>query len=461
MVNDNVKYLTYMSNRSSIDSNQCQERLRAIRPMNSHSSSLQPAGQITAGFLNTDWNPRDVPPGTQTTNVVLRTADQAATGGSLYRPATPTDTVVCVMHPREFMACHYLIPDIVSAGFAAWSQSPRSVGNDLRLEHELALHDVAAGLQYLKSAGFKRIVLLGNSGGAGLYALYVQQAALPGAQRIARTPGGRPTQLAELDMPSVDGFVLVGPHPGQGALLLNCIDPSVIDENDPLSVDPSLDPLSPANGYAGRGETRYDAAFVERYRAAQRARVARLDELARSLIARRQAARARVKEAAAGGGKGKPEDRRLAGHTPIFNVWRTDADLRCFDLTLDASDRKFGSLWGADPYASNYGAVGFARQCTPESWLSTWSALSSNASLAKTAAAITQPVLVIEYTGDQACFPGDVKRIVDAIASPTKRHLRVRGDHHGRALSADEEPGRLEAGRLLAQWLHAQFPPAA
>ena len=416
------------------------------------------SAQATAGFLNTDWNPRDIPSGTITTNVVLRTADQAATGGSLYRPATPTDTVVCVMHPREFMACHYLIPDIVGAGYAAWSQSPRSVGNDLRLEHEFALHDVATGLQYLRSAGFKRIVLLGNSGGAGLYALYAQQSALAGAQRIARTPGGRPTQLAELDMPLADGFVLVGPHPGQGALLLNCIDPSVLDENDPLSVDASLDPLSPANGYAGKGGTRYSAEFIERYRAAQRARVLRIDEQARALIARRQAARQRIKEASAGGDKPTPQDRRLAGHTPIFNVWRTDADLRCFDLTLDASDRKVGSLWGSDPYASNYGAVGFSRQCTPESWLSTWSALSSNASLAKTASSITQPVLVVEYTGDQACFPSDVQRIVDTIGSRTKQHHRVRGDHHGRALSADEAPGRLEAGQLLAQWLREQFP---
>lgn len=426
--------------------------------MSSQPSTSASAAQATAGFLNTDWNPRDVPVGTVTTNVVLRTADQAATGGSLYRPATSTDTVVCVMHPREFMACHYLIPDIVSAGYAAWSQSPRSVGNDLRLEHEFALHDVAAGLQYLLTAGFKRIILLGNSGGAGLYAMYAQQSVLPGVQRIARTPGGRPTQLAELDMPIVDGFVLVGPHPGQGALLLNCIDPSVVDENDPLSVDPLLDPLSPANGYAGKGNTRYSAEFIERYRAAQRARVARIDAHARELIARRQSARQRVKEAAANGGQASVEDRRIASHTPIFNVWRTDGDLRCFDLMQDTSDRKFGSLWGSDPYASNYGAVGFARQCTPESWLSTWSALSSNASLAKTAPSITQPVLIVEYTGDQACFPSDVQRIVDAIASTNKRHLRVRGDHHGRALSAGEEPGRLEAGRLLAHWLREQFP---
>jgi hypothetical protein len=415
--------------------------------------------QATAGLLNTDWNPRNVPHGTTTTNVVLRTADGAACGGSLYRPAASpgsvADTVVCVMHPREFMACHYLIPDIVGAGYAAWSQAPRSVGNDLRLEHEFALFDVAAGLAHLRAEGFRRIVLLGNSGGAGLYAFYVQQAALPPQQRIARTPGGMPTALASLSMPGVDGVVFVGPHPGQGALLANCIDPSVRDEADALSVDPALDPLDPANGYAGPGKTRYDAAFVEHYRAAQRERVARLDALARALIERRLAARKRVKEA---GSAASADDRRTAAHSPIFNVWRTDADLRCFDLSIDPSDRKFGSLWSADPLASNYGAVGFARQCTPQSWLSTWSALSSNATLVKTAASITQPCLVVEYTGDQACFPDDVQRIVAAIASANKRHERVRGDHHGRALGADEEPGRAAAGRLLAAWLRETFP---
>ena len=418
-------------------------------------SSPTSAGQATAGFLNTDWNPRNVPAGTVTTNVVLRTADGAATGGSLYQPAAASDTVVCVMHPREFMACHYLIPDIVGAGYAAWSQSPRSVGNDLRLEHEFALHDVAAGLAHLKSRGFKRIVLLGNSGGAGLYAFYAQQAALPGAQRVAKTPGGKPTQLAELDMPAIDGFVLVGPHPGQGALLLNCIDPSVANEADPLSVDLALDPLNAANGYAGRKGTNYADDFIERYRAAQRERVARIDATAREMIERRLSARKRVKAA---GAAATTEDKRIAAHTPIINVWRTDGDLRCFDLSLDPSDRKFGSLWGADPYSSNYGAVGFARQCTPESWLSTWSGISSNASLAKTATALTQPVLVVEYTGDQACFPGDVHRIVDSIASTRKVHHRVRGDHHGRALSEGEEPGRLQAGRLLAAWLRNTFP---
>ncbi|WP_297835942.1 alpha/beta hydrolase [Pseudomonas sp.] len=417
--------------------------------MSAHASS-----QATAGFLNTDWNPGNVPTGTTTTNVVLRTADKAATSGSLYQPIAPSDTVVCVMHPREFMACHYLIPDIVEAGYAAWSQAPRSVGNDLRLEHELALHDVAAGLNYLQSVGFKRIILLGNSGGAGLYAFYAEQAALPGDQRIARTPGGRPTQLAELNMPIPEGFVLVGPHPGQGALLMNCIDPSVTDENDALSIDPALDPLSFENGYNGSNDTHYSASFIQRYRDAQRARVARLDRLAEALIERRQTARKRVKDL---GRDASAEDRRVAAHTPIINVWRTDADLRCFDLALDPSERRFGSLWGSDPFASNYGAVGFARQCTPESWLSTWSGLSSNASLSRAAYALTQPTLVIEYTGDQACFPGDVQKIYYALGSADKQHCRVSGDHHGRSIQPGGPLGRTEAGMHLAGWLKSKF----
>jgi hypothetical protein len=96
--------------------------------------------------------------------------------------------------------------------------------------------------------------------------------------------------------------------------------------------------------------------------------------------------------------------------------------------------------------------------CSPESWLSTWSGLSCNATLAKTAPSITQPTLLVEYTGDPACFPSVVRDIYAAIGSCDKRHERVRGDHHGRSLAADEEPGRYVAGRLLQAWLREKFP---
>jgi hypothetical protein len=407
---------------------------------------------VTAGFLNTDWSPRDVPDGTMTRNVVLRTADNAAVTGSLYWRGKP-DTAVCVMHPREFMACHYLIPDIVESGCAAWSQGSRSVGNDLRLEHELALFDVAAGLNFLRSHGFRKIVLLGNSGGASLYAFYVQQSALEGARRLARTPGGRPTRLDTLAMPETDGFVFVAPHPGQGLLLMGCIDPSVTDERDPLSIGPALDPLDPKNGFAEpTAPSKYSPEFLERYREGQRARVARLDGIAQAMIAARMDARKKTRD-----GGGDEHLRRLAAHTPIMTVWRTDADPRCFDLSIDPSDRAYGTLWGKDPRASNYGAVGFARNCTPEAWLSTWSGLSSNAALVKTAPAIQQPALLVEYTGDVSTFPSVAKEIFAAIGSSEKSHIRVRGDHHGRALAKGEELGRNIAGVKVRDWLRERF----
>jgi hypothetical protein len=143
-----------------------------------------------------------------------------------------------------------------------------------------------------------------------------------------------------------------------------------------------------------------------------------------------------------------------------MTIWRTDADLRCWDLDLDPSDRTYGSLWGRDPFQSNYGVIGFARLCTPESWLSTWSGVSSSAALEFTAPAIEQPALMVHYTGDQTLFPSDAKAIFDAIGTPDKQTLAFRGDHHGRALAEGEPDGRERAGAAIAEWLHAHCRPA-
>src|SRR5258706_68467 len=158
---------------------------------------------------------------------------------------------------------------------------------------------------------------------------------------------------------------LVAPHPGPGKLVQNCIDPSVIDEKDPAALDAALFPFSAENGFREPPESaRYSEAFVARYRSAQRERVARIDAHAKAIIEERQRSRAAVRE------RSTLQSRIGAAHTPIFQVWRTDADLRCFDLHLEPSDRKWGTVWGADPFASNYGSVGFCRSCTAESWLS-------------------------------------------------------------------------------------------
>jgi len=80
---------------------------------------------------------------------------------------------------------------------------------------------------------------------------------------------------------------------------MNCIDPSVTDENDPCSIEPTLDPLASANGFTPYPDiTRYAPPFIERYRAAQRIRVERIDLRAETLIAERMAAKLRSKASA-------------------------------------------------------------------------------------------------------------------------------------------------------------------
>lgn len=405
--------------------------------------------QVTAGMRGASWDARLMDRPYQMVPYALGTADGQRTLGFLFSLTGKEKTVVSLMHPREMAITHYLVPFVLDAGCACWVQGPRSIGNDLRLEHEIALFDVAAGMTHLRDLGYEKIVLLGNSGGAGLYTFYNQQSLTPREMRIARTPGGRPTNLGELHMPEVDAFILVSPHPGQGKLLMSGIDPSVTDEDDPMQTDPTLDPFSKANGFhADTGKARYAPEFIERYRAAQTERVARIDARARAMLLAKHEARQQLKA-----GSGTDADRRLAAHAPIFEVWRTDADLRSWDISLDPSDRKTGSLWGKDPFVSNWGSVGFGRVVTPESWLSTWSGLSSNAALDKTIGALHQPTLLLEYTGDQCTFPEDIRAIYDQIPAQQKRHIRVRGNHHGMALSREEEPGQRIAGRHIVEWL--------
>lgn len=406
---------------------------------------------VTAGLRGAGWNPARMNRPYQLRPYALRTADGQRTLGFLYSQSGREKSVVCLMHPREFSGTPYLVPDVLDAGSACWVQAPRSIGNDLRLEHEVALLDVAAACTHLRKLGFEHLTLLGTSGGAGLYGFYTQQALRSPEQRLTHTPAGRPVKLAEADMPVPDALVLVSPHPGQGKLLMNGIDPSVTDEQDPCSVDPSLDPFSAENGFAAPPvSSHYRPEFVQRYRQAQRARVERLDVMARQLLTQRAQARQELKAAGQGASTAL---RRKAAHTPILSLWRTDADLRCWDLGLDPSDRSVGSLWGNEPFTSNMGSVAFARLITPESWLSTWSGISSRASFDQFGPELTLPTLMLEYTGDQAAFPADMDAIYATLGSTDKTRLKVRGNHHGMALAEGEESGQVVVGRHLQEWL--------
>lgn len=405
----------------------------------------------TAGLRGTQWNPERLPPGVAMSVHPLRTDDGASVTGYLFRRGGEK-TVVCAMHPRELVVPSYLVPEVLHGGCAMWVMGGRSPGNDLRLEHETALLDLAAGQRFLREVmGFEACVLQGTSGGGPLAAFYAQQANRAPEARIQRSPAGKPTGLGDAVLPPPDGVILVSAHLGQGRLLLNGIDPAVTDETDPLASDESLSAFNRENGFRRPPESSsYSPEFLARYRAGQLARVERIDAFARALVARKAEARARAKAAPS------RADAILAAWSPIFQVWRTDADPRCFDLSLDPSERAYGSLWGANPVASNYGSVGFARVCTPESWLSNWSALSSNASMQACAPELRAPVLMIEYTGDNSVFPAEAEAIFGWIGAADKTRRRIHGNHHGQRIREDAPNGQLEAGAEIRAWLAAK-----
>ncbi|GAA4398018.1 alpha/beta hydrolase [Tsukamurella soli] len=393
-----------------------------------------------------------IPPGTETSVHELTTADGAKVSGVL-RALPGADTVVSLMHPRQDLTHHVLVPELVSRGFAVWTQGTRSTNNDLNLIHEQALLDAAAGQVFLRERGFGARVTLGHSGGGTLFAFYHQQAGLPAEQRLTAAPSGRPVDLANADMPVPDGAVFLAPHPGQGALLQRLIDPSVADEADPLSVVDELDPFSPANGFARPPESSsYSPEFVDRYRAAQRERIRRIDAEARARVEQADRARASFKVS------GDPADRRAALAPRVLTVYRTDADLRYTDLSLDPNDRPYGSLFGRRPDLTDYGLVGFGRLVTPEAWMSTWSANTSNADFLRCAPGVRAPSLFVELTGDAACFPRDANAMAAALGATDVEHRRAPGTHFGGPLRPGDPTGASLAAAEIGGWLTERFP---
>ena len=418
-------------------------------PAGTTASARKPSGRGKA-VLAIDWWPEQLPEGTSISLHTLVAHDGEVSRATLYDLAgARARSVFCLMHPRQDLQRHPAIPGLLQEGHAVWAQTSRTVGNDLTLIHESTLLDVAAGMERLRELGYEHIVLVGISGGAGLYSFYTEQALAPSADRIAATPAGVPVPLAEAEMPPPDGLALVAPHPGQGRLLLAMIDASVRDESDPFSTAPELDPYDPANGFkeAKDGGSTFTPEFIARYRKAQHERVARIDERAHELNAARNKARKRFKS-----GEGTDLDRKQSVMTPVITTYRTDADPRCTDLKLDPSERPYGSVISAKPSVSNFGVGGFGRLATPEAWLSTWSGISSNASLERSLKNVTIPTLLIQYTGDCSVFPTDVENALASLAAEDVTHVRVRADHFGGPLAPGEEPGIPATVQHLAEW---------
>ena len=387
-------------------------------------------------------------------------ADGGVSRGLLYRADGTFPSVgVHLMHPRTNQELNYNILPLVRAGYAVLGRAGRWVNNDIATVHEKLLLDVAAGVDLLRSRGCEQVILLGNSGGGSLAALFQSQARADSGSRFACTAAHDPVDRSGIGSSAADGVVLIGGHLGEGASLLKWIDPSVTDEGDPLAADPELDMYNPQNGFVPLpGQSRYGAGFLRRYRSAQRARVARIDQIARERVGDRREAQA---GAAAATGVLRARYERRAADPRHLTIYRTMADPAFVDLSLEPDDRRISS-YNNDlrPDLQNYGD-GVARFLTSEAWLSTWSGLSSRARTLECLGRITDPLLIVHYAGDVITHIAEAQAMLEASAASDKRLHIVRGaDHYGFAVNPDGSggPRTTEGTDQVVSWMKVRFP---
>jgi len=317
-----------------------------------------------------------------------------------YAEAPGSKIAAIVMHPASNFMGHYLIQPLAERGVCCMGLNSRYVGNDSVLLMERVIQDLGAGVKYLRALGYRRIVLVGNSGGAALASFYQAQAENLTVETMVDSD---PAQLSRDDLPPVDGIALCAAHEGRSSLYVKWLDPSVIDERDALAADPALDMYDPANGPP------YTAAFLERFQRAQRVRRDRIETRVWNRL--RQ-----LREI-----KGAPRDE-------AFVVHRTHADPRCLDLSLDANDRATGSVWG-DARSVNYAANAMGRYTSLTAFLSQWSSASradGPPNLAKT----SMPALLLTYTADQSTFPSTRDAWLAAGAGRIRNVDIVGGNHY-------------------------------
>ncbi len=387
--------------------------------------------------------------------VGLTASDGAPSKGMLYRLKGTTPTVgVHLMHPRTDQTQNYNILPLAAAGYAVLGRASRWPNNDVATIHELLLLDVAAGIRFLRDQGCQKVVLLGNSGGSSLAAFYQAQASAPIGSRLKTTPAGDNLDLNAHDLPAADGIILVAGHIGQGLLLGKMIDPAVVDENDPLATEPSLDLYDPANGFSTEaGATRYNPEFLARFRKAQLDRVRRLDAKARRLIAANR-------DASAAQLTGPAALRQLRSSLIGWHmiVYRTTADPAFVDLSIDPDDRVVFTYFSPRPDLENFGENGFARYVTPRAWLSTWSALSSNARTIDNLSRTHEPLLIVHYAGDAATRISEVREMHERSGAADKTLHVVRGvEHYGFPVNGAKVRSTLGTDRVVS-WMRERFP---
>lgn len=340
--------------------------------------------------------------------------------GIYHRPAgaAPRTAFIATHYNVDFSE-HYLASFLAERGYGFLGWNTRFRGNEAHFLLDHALAEIGVGVRWLREqAGVEQVVLLGNSGGGSLMAAYQSQAVEPNVTPVA---GMRPVAAIE-ELPAGDLFIALAAHSGRPEVLTNWLDASVTDEADPVAADAELDPFSEVHGPP------FSAEFQVRYRAAQRARNERITDWVLAQLAALEGTRAR--------------DR-------LFNLYRTWADLRMIDPSIEPSGRRPNWCYLGEPVKANYGVFGIGTTSSLRSWLSMWSLRTSQCTAAPHLARITVPSLVVHASADACVYESDARALFDALGAADRRLEFISADHY----LLEPAGARTQAADLITAWV--------
>jgi pimeloyl-ACP methyl ester carboxylesterase len=202
--------------------------------------------------------------------------------GALYMPDQgPAPKIgLMVMHEDSNFLVHIACTEMSKRGYAVLCVNGRSDNNEALDTWNELVPDAALGMKYLREEmKLEKVVLFAHSGGAPLLAFY--QAVAEAGPQLCKDPRRLLPCTDEIKpVPKADGIVFFDAHPGTAVNLLRSLDPSIVSEHDPTSVNPELDPFSTGNGYNPEGMSRYSDDFKRRYFKAQADRMNKLVDIA-------------------------------------------------------------------------------------------------------------------------------------------------------------------------------------
>jgi len=356
--------------------------------------------------------------------------DHVAVQAQLMRNDQPSDTVIITIHQIGSQANLPIFTGMAAAGHHVISCANRYISGDFALQTENVLMDLGACIRDAKERlGYSRVVLAGWSGGGSLAAGYQAEAEAP---QIKTNAAGEYCALADTELVPADAVMLLAPHRSRHHLITDFLDPSIVNELDPLSRDPELD-LFPRGGDR---PLPLDREWLLRYRSAQVDRNRRITQWVRGQLALL-------------GDLGTPEGERA------FIVHGTMADPRWVDVSIDPNERKPGSYIG-DPRQANNGLAALGRYSSLRSWLSQWGIDSAQVDIVESVGRIGKPILLVVNDADDACPTTHTDAIYEAARKDgiVKHHIAGANHYY---VGAGQKEQLAQALGIISQWISADF----